>query len=245
MPKEAIEAIDSVNWRAAILAMKGEYNDEQIDALETETELLLCKILNTKDYPKELEKRMKISTAEVQILINRLYSLVFSKMQDNLIKILDTGKVGKEGEDSSVVKDGLKEFSLNFGKGGLLGMALYSKDKRPQTELRNSNVDIKAQAKKELELFKKEQELFVKKYNDPIKTKEKIDSEIKDTQAELSSLRVNLKSTTDPVQKEKLARREVELSAGLFNHFTTQKELEYVLSLPEKIENKKREAGEV
>ncbi len=66
LPKETLEAIESVDWQAIILSLREKkgYNFEQLGDLETETELLLCGLLNPKDYPGELERRMRISKTE-------------------------------------------------------------------------------------------------------------------------------------------------------------------------------------
>ena len=88
LPKETREAIDSVGWRGVILSIREKkgYNFEQLDELETETELLLCGLLNPEDYPKELEERMKIPKPQVDELVNEMNELVFKKIKDELIR---------------------------------------------------------------------------------------------------------------------------------------------------------------
>lgn len=86
LSKESREAIDNVNWKLTILGMDKKYNPEQLENLETETELLLCGILNPEDYPKELENRMRISKEETTLLINEMDRLIFKKIQEELEK---------------------------------------------------------------------------------------------------------------------------------------------------------------
>ena len=94
LPKESREAIDAVNLKSIILGINGDYNSEQLENLETETELLLCGLLNPEDYPKELETRMMISKTQVEKLINEMDRLVFKKIQDEMVKRLkDTEQI--------------------------------------------------------------------------------------------------------------------------------------------------------
>lgn len=90
LSQESREAIDSFNWKLIILAMKEKYNEEQLEDLETETELLLCGLLSTEDYPRELETRMKITKEETTSLINELDKQIFKKIQADLERRLDT-----------------------------------------------------------------------------------------------------------------------------------------------------------
>ena len=86
-------AIDAVSWKLIIAGMNKKFNPEQLENLETETELLLCGLVSTIDYPKELEARMKIPKAEVASLLEEMDKLVFKKIQEELEKRID----GKEG----------------------------------------------------------------------------------------------------------------------------------------------------
>ena len=91
LPNETLNAINAVPWQAAILKMretKG-YSFEQLDDLETETELLLCGLLSSEDYPKELKERMKISDAQANDLVNFMNEEVFSKIKAELVKITE------------------------------------------------------------------------------------------------------------------------------------------------------------
>ena len=88
---ETRQAIDAVPWKITILEMRTKkgYTFEQLGDLELETELLLCGLLGGKDYPKELEKRMKIPRAEVDVLINEMNELVFKKIREELVKNIE------------------------------------------------------------------------------------------------------------------------------------------------------------
>ncbi len=67
LPKETLEAISAIDWQAVIIGLREKkgYSFEQLGDLEIETELLLCGLLSPTDYPKELERRMHISKAQV------------------------------------------------------------------------------------------------------------------------------------------------------------------------------------
>ena len=54
LPFETVNAIDAVDWKAAILELRAKkgYNFEQLGDLETETELLLAGLVSPEDYPK-------------------------------------------------------------------------------------------------------------------------------------------------------------------------------------------------
>jgi hypothetical protein len=92
LSKETRDAIDAINWKSVLLTMESKYNNTQMEALETETELLLCGLVETENYPKELETRMMLPSSEVNNLINELDKLIFKKIQAELERIID----GKE-----------------------------------------------------------------------------------------------------------------------------------------------------
>ncbi|MSU44741.1 hypothetical protein EXS45_00985 [Candidatus Nomurabacteria bacterium] len=88
LPLETVNAIDAVDWKAAILSLRSKYGYtfEQLGDLELETELLLSGLVSGENYPKELETRMKIPKAAVNELVNEMNNLVFRKIQAELIK---------------------------------------------------------------------------------------------------------------------------------------------------------------
>jgi hypothetical protein len=111
LSEETINAIDSVNWQAAILKMretKG-YSFEQLGDLEIETELLLCGLIGPENYPKELESRMKISKTEVTELVNEMNDLVFKKIREELVRSTERNKISikkeEEVKDDKISKD--------------------------------------------------------------------------------------------------------------------------------------------
>ena len=61
LPAETVNATAAVDWKAAILGLRGKhgYTFEQLGDLELETELLLCGLLTPSDYPKEIKKHKK------------------------------------------------------------------------------------------------------------------------------------------------------------------------------------------
>ena len=84
LPLETANAIDSVDWKVAILGMriKHGYTFEQLGDLELETELLLSGLISPEDYPKELSRRMGISGAAASELVNEMNDLVFKKIKE-------------------------------------------------------------------------------------------------------------------------------------------------------------------
>ncbi|KKS04569.1 MAG: hypothetical protein UU82_C0012G0011 [Candidatus Nomurabacteria bacterium GW2011_GWC2_41_8] len=95
LSEDTLNAIAAVPWQAAILKMretKG-YSFEQLGDLELETELLLCGLVSSQDYPKELENRMKISKAAANELVQEMNREVFSKIKEELIKKTERKKI--------------------------------------------------------------------------------------------------------------------------------------------------------
>ena len=88
LPRETRKAIASVDWRAVILSFREKkgYSFEQLEDLELETELLLCGLLEPKDYPKKLEEELKIPRPQIDLLVQEMNELVFKKIKDELIK---------------------------------------------------------------------------------------------------------------------------------------------------------------
>lgn len=89
-------AIDAVNWVEIIFSMNTKYNAEQLENLKVETELLLCGLTSTIDFPKELETRMKIPHSEVASLLDQMDKLIFKKMQEKLEEKLNQNNVPSE-----------------------------------------------------------------------------------------------------------------------------------------------------
>lgn len=89
LSQDSRNAIDAVNWKQIIQVMNKKYTALQLETLETETELLLCGLVSTIDFPKELEGRMKIPKVEISILIGEMDRLIFKKMQEELEKRLN------------------------------------------------------------------------------------------------------------------------------------------------------------
>lgn len=88
LPKESREAIDNFNWKLMILGMKN-YTEDQLDALEIETELLLYGITKPEDYPYELEKRMGLSQEDTKLLVEKLNRTIFERIKEELELILE------------------------------------------------------------------------------------------------------------------------------------------------------------
>jgi hypothetical protein len=104
LPQKSREAIDVSNWKTIIsLELSGKYSEIQIQDLETETELLLCGLVSPKDYPNELESRMRLSKDAVKILIGEMDKLVFKKIQKELERKMDKeNKVPYPNKESAI-----------------------------------------------------------------------------------------------------------------------------------------------
>lgn len=89
LPKETLQAINNVKWENVILAMKESknLNFTQVEDLLLETELVLCGLVKTEDYPKEITNRLRIPKAKTDEIINELNEKVFKKIRQELIKI--------------------------------------------------------------------------------------------------------------------------------------------------------------
>lgn len=94
LPQVTQDAISAVDWRVAILGLRAKkgYDFEQLGNLETETELVLCGLLSPADYPRELEKRMRISRTDADKLVAEMNELVFKKIREELIKNIEREK---------------------------------------------------------------------------------------------------------------------------------------------------------
>ena len=90
----SVAAINAVSWKLILEDINKNYNADQINTLIQETELLLCGLINTEDYPRELEARMRLHKAEVATLINEIDRLVFKKIQDELERRIASGDKG-------------------------------------------------------------------------------------------------------------------------------------------------------
>lgn len=119
LPLETVNAIDSVDWRAAILGLRSKYGYtlEQLGDLETETELLLCGLVSPENYPKELENRMKIPKAAANELVSEMNNLIFKKIREELIKNTERKKIFQRSEGSK------KNEANNGNDGGVLSSA--------------------------------------------------------------------------------------------------------------------------
>lgn len=102
LSEESRQAIDAIDWKSVIIGLRVEkgYSFTQIEDLEIETELLLCGLINSDDYPKELEKRMGLSKAQVDELVNEMNEKVFNKIREELVKIIERKKLSGNKEMS-------------------------------------------------------------------------------------------------------------------------------------------------
>lgn len=100
LSRDTLDAISAVPWQATILKMRETrgYSFEQLGDLETETELLLCGLLNPENYPKELENRMRITNEQANDLVKEMNDEVFSKIKEELIKISERKKTLPKSE---------------------------------------------------------------------------------------------------------------------------------------------------
>ncbi len=107
LPEDARRAIEAIDWRSSILEIKEKrgYTIEQLGNLDTETELLLCGLLSPQDYPRELERRMKISGEQANELVKEMNEKVFSKIKEELIKNTEQkNKTSSKEEKPDILK---------------------------------------------------------------------------------------------------------------------------------------------
>jgi len=115
LPEDTRNAIDAVDWKAVIFEMREKkgYSFEQLGDLEIETELVLCGLLSPGEYSKELEKRLELPKSEVNDLVKEMNSLVFAKIKENLIKIIEGKKVSIDKPIPEEVPDTKEEIENN------------------------------------------------------------------------------------------------------------------------------------
>lgn len=107
LPKATRKAIDSIDWRAFILSLREKkgYSFEQLENLELETELLLCGLLDPRDYPKTLEEELKLPKAQIDLLVEEMNKAVFEKIKNELVKNTEKESVFIKKDVSSIPKD--------------------------------------------------------------------------------------------------------------------------------------------
>ena len=104
---ETLEAIDAVDWRQALLDIKAKYgfSIEQLEALEVETELMMCGLLDPSEYEKEVRERMHVIPQESKDVVNEMNERVFKKIREAFMKILEKQKtIVDKTSDTSVLK---------------------------------------------------------------------------------------------------------------------------------------------
>jgi hypothetical protein len=112
---DTLNAIAAVAWQAEIIKMRETrgYTFEQLGALEIETELLLCGLVSPKDYTGELEKRMGISKASANELVEEMNKLVFLKIKEELVKSTERKKVFEKEKMPEEIHDTEAEKKIN------------------------------------------------------------------------------------------------------------------------------------
>lgn len=88
LPQNSIEAINSFDWKSIISKINDRLTEIQLDTLEIETELVLCGIVKTEDYSKELMEKMGLPEIEVSMLLNDLNKSIFEKIRIELEKLI-------------------------------------------------------------------------------------------------------------------------------------------------------------
>ena len=114
LPQETVQAINTVDWRQALLDIKNKkgFSIEKLEDLELETELMLCGLSNPSNYEKEIRERMSLSPTEAKDIVNEMNDKVFKKIRDAFAKIMEEKnskieneiKVSETKEDVSVLK---------------------------------------------------------------------------------------------------------------------------------------------
>ncbi|MEI7709247.1 MAG: hypothetical protein WCI76_00865 [bacterium] len=117
LPLATINAINSVDWKSALLALREKkgYTFEQLGDLELETELLLCGLVSPEDYPKELEKRLRLSGSATNELVNEMNSLVFNRIREEMIKNIEKKRTFQDNNGAGAVESNDTEILKSAG----------------------------------------------------------------------------------------------------------------------------------
>lgn len=145
LPVETLNAIAAVDWRAAIMNIRQKkgYNFEQLGALEIETELLLCGLISSNDYPKEVQRRMNISRAETDEIINEMNLSVFRKIKEELIKNAERKKIFEQKKEEAKAFEPEKiNFSPIRKEVGSVDMKLRPSDGGDNAVLKRAGIDV-------------------------------------------------------------------------------------------------------
>lgn len=94
LPEEARSAINAVDWRAVVLSMreKRKYTYDQLESLETITEMLLCGLVKPEEYNRLIGIKMRLAQSEASSLAKELNDMIFKKIRVELVKRIDQNK---------------------------------------------------------------------------------------------------------------------------------------------------------
>ena len=107
--EETKQAINSVDWKQAVIDIKTKYNFNliQLEDLETEMQAVFSGTAKPENFQNEIKTKMDITDAQAQEVANEVNEKVFKKIRTNLVQI-----VAKENapdtelqEEDSVLKD--------------------------------------------------------------------------------------------------------------------------------------------
>lgn len=84
---ETREAIDSVDWKSMVVAMREskKFSFSQIETLGTETEKVLVGLIGGEAYKRELRNKMELQEGDLNKLIAEMNERVFKKIKENLV----------------------------------------------------------------------------------------------------------------------------------------------------------------
>ena len=172
LPDETINAIDSVDWKSAILGMrqKNGFTFEQLGILETETELLLCGLTDPEDYPNEIQNRLGIGEKETETLMMEMNNSIFQKINEEFIKNIEKTKNIKINKEEEIEYQPQKSPIINHKDNNILDLNEYLDGEKetetfnkikpliiPEThDLQEEKLEITGSVLKTLEIPKKE-----------------------------------------------------------------------------------------
>ncbi|HPS21489.1 MAG TPA: hypothetical protein PLO44_01630 [Candidatus Paceibacterota bacterium] len=144
LSEETKNAINAVNWRAAILSMRERrgYSFSQLEDLEIETELLLYGLITPEEYQKKIEDSMKITKEDSTELVNQMNDLVFQKIREELVKASESKKIKVTSESEIKKVEKPEEIKLKIE-------TPEEKTKEEQEVLIKSGINIVPEEKKE------------------------------------------------------------------------------------------------
>lgn len=101
---ESMQAINSVNWKQAIIDAKAKYgfNLEQLEELEVQVQAIFSGLTKPENFERTIKEKMKLTDEKAIEITNEMNEKVFKKIRTSLMEIVEDERpkeVIKEEED--------------------------------------------------------------------------------------------------------------------------------------------------